>query len=98
MSGSITIFPDAAAARPVSQRLLSRSSIVLAALAREWRLRRELRALESLDSRALQDIGLGRGGLEGAVRHGRGRVHDAPPATPIGVEETLMPPSWTEWR
>ena len=42
-----------------------------AAMAREIRLRRDLRSLQSLDDVMLQDIGLGRGELEDAVRHGR---------------------------
>src|SRR5215207_2966435 len=40
-------------------------------LLREWRTRRDLRALEQLDDRALRGIGIGPGGLEDAVRHGR---------------------------
>ncbi len=42
-----------------------------AAIAREVRLRRDLRNLQRLDDVMLQDIGLGRGELEDAVRHGR---------------------------
>jgi uncharacterized protein YjiS (DUF1127 family) len=43
----------------------------LAALAKEWRVRRALRALQDVDDRMLHDIGLDRGGIEDAVRRGR---------------------------
>ena len=42
-----------------------------ASIAREVRLRRDLRNLQRLDDVMLQDIGLGRGELEDAVRNGR---------------------------
>jgi len=41
------------------------------ALAREIRIRRALRDVSSLDDNILCDIGLSRGGIEDAVRHGR---------------------------
>jgi uncharacterized protein YjiS (DUF1127 family) len=43
------------------------------ALLREVRARRSLRDLDSLDDSMLHDLGLGRGELEHAVRHGRER-------------------------
>jgi len=55
-----------ASARP--SRLLG----LFAALAREIRIRRALRDVSALDEAALYDIGLSRGGIEDAVRHGRG--------------------------
>ena len=50
---------------------------LLAAIAREVRLRRDLRVLASLDDAGLHDIGLSRGALEYAVRHGRWPGHVA---------------------
>jgi len=44
---------------------------MLAAIAREIRIRRDLRRLQGFDDAMLHDIGLARGGLEEAVRHGR---------------------------
>jgi uncharacterized protein YjiS (DUF1127 family) len=44
---------------------------LVAILAREWRIHRDLRVLQTLDDRALRDIGIGPGGLYHAVRHGR---------------------------
>ncbi len=34
-----------------------------------WKFRRTVRALQALDDRMLADIGLVRGGIEGALRH-----------------------------
>jgi uncharacterized protein YjiS (DUF1127 family) len=48
---------------------------VFIAIAREIRLRRDLRNLQRLDDAMLRDIGLGRGELEDAVRHGRSGLH-----------------------
>lgn len=67
---------------------------------REWRVRRDMRRLEELDPAQLRDIGIGPGGVEGAVRHGRHRR--AAGSVQAGFEapctSALMPPSWTEWR
>jgi uncharacterized protein YjiS (DUF1127 family) len=41
------------------------------AIAREWRLRRAIRALRELDPRLLADIGLKAAAIESAVRKGR---------------------------
>jgi uncharacterized protein YjiS (DUF1127 family) len=41
------------------------------AVAHEYRLRRDMRRLEGLSDSLLSDIGLSRGAIEGAVRHGR---------------------------
>jgi MFS family permease len=43
----------------------------IGALAAEWRLRRAIRELESLDEHRLRDLGLTRGNIEHAVRFGR---------------------------
>lgn len=48
---------------------------VFIAIAREIRLRRDLRNLQRLDDAMLRDIGLGRGELEDVVRHGRSGLH-----------------------
>ena len=42
-----------------------------ASLAREIRIRRDLRRLSGLNDAMLRDIGIARGGLESAVRFGR---------------------------
>lgn len=44
---------------------------LVGAMLREMRLRRDMRALLELDEHLLRDIGLARGGVETAVRHGR---------------------------
>jgi uncharacterized protein YjiS (DUF1127 family) len=54
---------------------------VMRALAAEWRLRRAIRELESLDDHRLRDLGLSRRNIERAVRRGRGSDADVTPAT-----------------
>jgi uncharacterized protein YjiS (DUF1127 family) len=49
----------------------SRIRGLFGALAREIRIRRALREVGTLDDNILCDIGLSRGGIEDAVRHGR---------------------------
>ena len=49
----------------------SRIRGLFGALLREIRIRRALRHVSTLDDAMLCDIGLSRGGLEEAVRHGR---------------------------
>jgi uncharacterized protein YjiS (DUF1127 family) len=49
----------------------SRVGGLFGALLREIRIRRALRHVSTLDDAMLCDIGLSRGGLEEAVRHGR---------------------------
>jgi uncharacterized protein YjiS (DUF1127 family) len=49
----------------------SRIRSLFGALAQEIRIRRALRDVSSLDDNILCDIGLSRGGIEDAVRHGR---------------------------
>jgi MFS family permease len=51
---------------------------VIRAFATEWRLRRAIRELESLDDHRLRDLGLTRKNIKRAVR--RGRRSDVPPA------------------
>ncbi len=46
---------------------------LFSAVMREIRIRRALREVAALDDALLQDIGLGPGNVEDAIRHGRGR-------------------------
>ena len=54
-----------------SRRILESIARGVAGLAREIRMRRDLRRLSGLDDAMLRDIGVARGGLENAVRFGR---------------------------
>ncbi|WP_162559266.1 DUF1127 domain-containing protein [Microvirga sp. 17 mud 1-3] len=70
-----------------------------AALVREIRIRRDMRALSGFGDAALHDIGLVRGSVEDAVRHGRpslGRSRIVEPA--LSEEVSSLPLSLTEWR
>jgi len=52
--------------------ILARNAAMLTRqLATEWRLRRDINMLRQLHDRDLSDMGLGRGEIERAVRHGR---------------------------
>jgi uncharacterized protein YjiS (DUF1127 family) len=99
MSGSIVLLPGSkigrhAAGPSVQQRLRDLVSFI----AQEWRFRRDLAQLQALDTRGLRDIGLSRGGIESAIRHGRRpRVVDGGPGTAL-PEPRALPSSWTEWR
>lgn len=44
-------------------------------LYREWDVRRQMAKAQMLDGASLRDIGVAPGGLENAVRHGRGRAN-----------------------
>ena len=44
---------------------------LLSGLAHEWALRRARRAMSRLDDALLHDIGVDRGDIDAAVRHGR---------------------------
>jgi hypothetical protein len=57
--------------RTWGQRALEVVARGVSRVAREIRIRRDLRRLSGLDDAMLRDIGLARGGLEGAVRCGR---------------------------
>jgi hypothetical protein len=43
----------------------------------EWRVRRQIASAQMLDGASLRDIGLTSGGVESAVRHGRGARRSA---------------------
>ena len=60
-----------APARAWGRRAVEAIALTAVRLAREVRLRRDLRLLSGLDEAMLRDIGLARGGLERAVRYGR---------------------------
>ena len=54
-------------------RGLSRNFVAfLLTLRGEWRVRRQLANAQMLDCASLRDIGLAPGGVENAIRHGRG--------------------------
>ena len=83
--------------RPLATRrdrsLLQR---IVEVVAREFRVRRDMRALGSLDDAALHDIGLTRGSMEGALRYGRSDEQLRP-----AVDEAAsapLPRSLVEWR
>lgn len=56
---------------PARSRHLGVLARVSAAIVKEVRFRRALRDLNGIDDVMLHDLGLGRGELEDAVRHGR---------------------------
>ena len=102
MSGSIIAFPSSNVLRPpAGPAMRDRVRQLLASFAQEWRLRRDLAELQSMDARALHDIGLTRGSLESAVRNGRPRIRPIAGASDRwspSLDRPLMPGSWTEWR
>jgi hypothetical protein len=60
-----TIRPDRGPSRDLFAFLLT--------LHGEWRVRRQIASAQMLDCASLRDIGLAPGGVESAIRHGRGR-------------------------
>lgn len=78
------------------QGILARLGEIVAGLAQEWAVRRDVQALESLDGRTLADLGISRGEVERAVRFGR---RGALGLSIAGVvARPLMPVSFSEWR
>jgi uncharacterized protein YjiS (DUF1127 family) len=69
---------------------------LFALVAREIRIHRDMRVLASLDEAALHDIGLVRGSVEDAVRHGRLKDGVVPAAS--DPEPASLPHSLVEWR
>jgi uncharacterized protein YjiS (DUF1127 family) len=51
--------------------VLDRAAAAWQRLSREIRIRRDLNRLGAFDDAALSDLGLSRGGIEGAIRDGR---------------------------
>jgi uncharacterized protein YjiS (DUF1127 family) len=88
----------ATTSRPVASTRESRSFLarLFALVAREIRVQRDMRVLASLDEAALHDIGLVRGSVEDAVRHGRLRGGVVPAAS--DPEPARLPHSLVEWR
>ena len=71
----------------------------IARAARALETRRDLRLLSAAGDDMLRDIGLSRGGIESAVRHGRGRSSaGARSERATGPAIPALPSSWTEWR
>ena len=71
MSGSIVLFPGSNVGRSARPSFQQRLRDLASFIAQEWRFRRDLAQLQALDTRGLRDIGLSRGGIESAIRHGR---------------------------
>jgi uncharacterized protein YjiS (DUF1127 family) len=57
--------------RGLAAELVRVTGVVVRAVRREWRIRRDLRRISELDEHMLHDIGVSPGALEDAVRHGR---------------------------
>lgn len=68
---------------------------VVAVLRREIAAYRSARQLAAMDDAQLHDIGLDRGGVNHAVRYGRGEAVDVRPS---GAASARLPLSLTEWR
>jgi uncharacterized protein YjiS (DUF1127 family) len=75
---------------------------LFAAIAREIRIRRDMRMLATFDEAALHDIGLAQGGIEDVVRHGRARGDRRSASEwPMFTSSTgapIMPNACAEWR
>ncbi len=69
---ALLTFSRAASVAP-AHRFLAALRGWLVTVAREMRVQRDLHRLQALDDHRLHDIGLDRGSLEDAVRHGRPR-------------------------
>jgi uncharacterized protein YjiS (DUF1127 family) len=93
---------EAATSPLTSTSITKRPSLLsrfFAAVAREIRVRRDMRTLSGFDDAMLHDIGLGRSGLEDAIRHGRWKQEATASNLPADLRgTTVMPLSLTEWR
>ena len=72
----MSLFTHHSDARPLAANKKAGASRDLAAmlhkLYREWDVRRQIGRAQMLDGATLRDIGVAPGGLENAIRHGRG--------------------------
>jgi uncharacterized protein YjiS (DUF1127 family) len=99
MSASLAHSPRPLTIGTPASSVLGMLLTVLAALSQRLRMRRDLHDLLSLDDAALHDIGLSRGGIEHAVRHGRRETPSrSASACRTGPRASVPPSSWTEWR
>jgi uncharacterized protein YjiS (DUF1127 family) len=103
---SLTLSREALAVHSTGSSRIRRPGLLIrlfSAIAREIRIRRDMRMLASLDEAALHDIGLARGGVEDVVRHGRPRRNRLPASgqapTPVSsADYPIVPNACTEWR
>ncbi len=99
---SLTMNCEAATSQLTSASITKRPSLLarfFSFVAREIQVRRDMRTLSGFDDAMLHDIGLGRSGLEDAIRHGRWKQDATTSDVPAGLTgTTLMPLSLTEWR
>ncbi|MCB8821880.1 DUF1127 domain-containing protein [Microvirga rosea] len=73
---------------------------IVAFVAREIRIRRDLRQLSTFGDAALHDIGLSRGNIEDAVRYGRPFQGTSRVVEPLATDchGPSVPSFQTEWR
>jgi uncharacterized protein YjiS (DUF1127 family) len=99
---SLTMNCEAATTQLTNASTANRPSLLtrlFAAVAREIQIRRDMRTLSGFDDTMLHDIGLGRSGLEDAIRHGRWDHDAAASGLPVDLKTTtVLPLSLTEWR
>lgn len=69
---------------------------LLSLIVEEIRIHRSMRQLASLDDTMLRDIGLDRGAVEDAVRHGRYSADGTIVTT--RAPRAVLPSSLTDWR
>jgi uncharacterized protein YjiS (DUF1127 family) len=78
-------------------RFISKVVAMSTILMREWQTARDLRRLSGMSDAMLHDIGVSRGGIEAAVRHGRDAAAAAS-GTPSCAASRLPASAATEWR
>jgi uncharacterized protein YjiS (DUF1127 family) len=93
---SKSTLPQSGAVRSRPSRLRAVLADLFETVLNEIQVRRSLRELGSYDDAMLHDMGITRGELEGAVRHGR-RKHETPSLESL-AGCSAKPSSWTEWR
>jgi uncharacterized protein YjiS (DUF1127 family) len=78
-------------------RLISKFIAAPASLLHEWRIARDLRSLSGMSDAMLHDIGVSRGAIDAAVRHGRDVT--AGKRNVLSITASRLPASAaTEWR